>query len=61
MKLTDLFRKFVSSEEALATTEYAIMLALIVLACVGSISGVGGKVADVFTRLDSGLPTCIAE
>ena len=57
MKLIHLFQSFLEEEQAVTTNEYAIMLALIVLAAVGSISSVGTKVGDVFTTLDNGLPT----
>jgi Flp pilus assembly pilin Flp len=48
---------FWKSEDGPTVTEYAIMLALIVLAAVGAIGGVGYKVDGVFTTLDSSLPT----
>jgi Flp pilus assembly pilin Flp len=33
------------------------MLALIVIVCIGAITGIGQKVDAVFTSVDNGLPT----
>ena len=49
-------RAFLSSERAVSTTEYAIMLALIVLVAVGAISGIGLTVRDTYLGLDNNLP-----
>ncbi len=48
-------RSFLSSEEGPTGTEYAFMLALIVVVCVGAISGLGGSVANAYSTLDAGL------
>ena len=48
---------FLWAEDGPTVTEYAIMLALIVLACVAAIGGIGLKASTTFTTLDSGLPT----
>ena len=47
--------KLLVSEEGPTTTEYAVMLALIVLVSVSAISGIGVKVSDVFASVDSGV------
>ena len=52
--------RFFTSEDGPTTTEYAVMLALIVLVSVGAISGIGAKVESVFTNIDNGLPTASA-
>jgi len=44
-----------SGEDAVAVTEYAIMLALIVLVAVGAISGLGTSVSQAFATLDAGI------
>lgn len=49
--------EFLVSESGPSATEYAIMLALIVLVAVGAISGLGFKIDSTFTTLDGGLPT----
>ena len=46
---------FCVSEDGLTTTEYAIMLALIVLVALTAISGMSMKVDGVFTTIGSGL------
>ncbi len=46
-------RTFLSTERAVSTTEYAIMLALIVLVAVGAISGIGLAVRDTYFGLDN--------
>ena len=48
--------RFFRSEDGPTTTEYAVMLALIVIVAIGAISGIGVKVSDIFVALDNGLP-----
>ena len=50
-------RVFLVSEEGPTVTEYAVMLALIVVVCIAAISGIGNTVSNVFTNVDAGLPT----
>ena len=50
-------KRFLTSEEGPTTTEYAVMLALIIFVCLAAISSIGGTVRDMFTGLDSGLPS----
>ena len=50
-------RRFLTSEAGPTATEYAVMLALIVIVAIGAISGIGVKVDSVFTSVDNGLPT----
>lgn len=57
MKFVAHAQRFLVSEAGPTTTEYAVMLALIILVAVGAISGMGSKISDVFTGVDSGLPT----
>lgn len=47
--------RFMVEEEGAAATEYAFMLALIVVAAVSAINGVGQKVDGVFTTLENGV------
>ncbi len=44
-------------EDGPTATEYAVMLALIIMVCLGAISGIGNTVSNIFTNVDSGLPT----
>jgi pilus assembly protein Flp/PilA len=48
---------FFVSEEGPTATEYAVMLALIVMVCLGAITGIGQTVSTIFTNVDAGLPT----
>ena len=49
--------RFLKSEEGPTATEYAVMLALIIMVALGAITGIGAKVETMFTNLDSQLPT----
>ena len=48
---------FLSSEDGPTATEYAVMLALIIMVCIGAITGIGTTVSGIFTNLDGALPT----
>jgi len=50
-------KDFLRSEEGPTATEYAVMLALIIVAAIGSIQLVGDKVSDTFTNVEAQLPT----
>ena len=50
-------RSFFRSEDGPTATEYAVMLALIILICMASILLIGGKVRSIFANLEAGLPT----
>lgn len=57
MTPTQRIRAFLQDESGPTTTEYAVMLALIIAICIGAISGIGNTLDTVFTNLDSSLPT----
>ncbi len=44
-------RRFLNDEDAVAATEYAIMLGLIVIAAFAAISMIGEKAEAIFTKL----------
>ena len=48
---------FLKSEDGPTATEYAVMLALIIIVALGAITGIGQTVDTVFTNVDNGLPT----
>ncbi len=48
-------REFCVSTEGPTATEYAIMLALIILVAVGAISGIGSKASSVFSAVDGSI------
>ena len=50
-------RHFLKSEAGPTATEYAVMLALIIMVALGAISGIGQTVEGIFTNIDNGLPT----
>lgn len=50
-------RDFLVSEDGPTATEYAVMLALIIMVCLGAITGIGQTVDTIFTNVDAGLPT----
>ncbi len=49
-------REFLKSEDGPTATEYAVMLALIIIIALGAISALGTKVSTVFTNIESNLP-----
>jgi len=49
-------KKFIREEDGPTATEYAVMLALIIVVSILAITGLGTKVAAVFTSVDGSLP-----
>ncbi len=49
-------KRFLTSEDGPTTTEYAIMLALIVLTALAGIIGIGQAVDTTFATMDGSLP-----
>ncbi len=52
----NLIKKFLQSEDGPTAVEYAVMLALIVVVCIGTISAVGTKVNTSFNATKTALP-----
>ena len=52
----NLLKKFLTSEDGPTAVEYAVMLALIVVVCIGTISAVGTKVNTSFNATKTALP-----
>ena len=50
------FKKFIKDENGLETVEYAIIAGLIVVGTIVTITAIGGKVATVFTSLNTADP-----
>ncbi|MDO8630442.1 MAG: Flp family type IVb pilin [Phycisphaerales bacterium] len=48
---------FLKSEDGPTATEYAVMLALIIIVALGAITGLGTTVDTIFTNVDTSLPT----
>ena len=53
----DTLKRFVISEDGPTATEYAVMLALIIIVCLGAITGLGTTVSSIFSNVDAALPT----
>jgi pilus assembly protein Flp/PilA len=47
---------FLRDEEGATATEYAVMLALIIVIALGAISALGSKVSDTFADVESAMP-----
>jgi pilus assembly protein Flp/PilA len=50
-------KTFLQSEDGPTATEYAVMLALIIIVALGAITGLGTTVETIFTDVDTALPT----
>ena len=48
-------QRFLTSEDGPTAVEYAVMLALILVACITAVTALGGKVNDTFVKVDTGL------
>jgi len=54
--MKDLFARFVRDDEGQDLIEYGLLAGLITTALVGFIGGIGVKVLDYFTDLNTALP-----
>jgi pilus assembly protein Flp/PilA len=54
--LVSRMKAFLVSEDGPTATEYAVMLALIIIACLAAVQILGAKVTQVFTDVNAGLP-----
>lgn len=50
-------KSFLASEDGPTATEYAVMLALIIIVAMAGITLLGEKVNTIFTNVEAGLPT----
>jgi pilus assembly protein Flp/PilA len=48
--------RFLAAEDGPTAVEYAVMLALIIVVCVGAVTTVGGKTGSSFTNTGSRYP-----
>ena len=53
----NLAKSFLKSEDGPTATEYAVMLALIIIVALGAITGLGTTVSTIFGNVDTSLPT----
>ncbi len=49
-------RNFLKSEDGPTATEYAVMLALIIIVALAAITLLGTRVSGIFSRVQSSLP-----
>jgi len=49
-------KSFLRDEEGATATEYAVMLALIIVIALGAISALGQKVSSTFTQVENTIP-----
>ncbi len=49
-------KRFVKEENGPTATEYAVMLALIIIVALAAIGALGSKVNTIFTNVESSLP-----
>ena len=56
MDLINRLRAFVRNEEGQDLLEYALLIALIALVCVGAVALAGTKVSQVFTNIAGAIP-----
>lgn len=54
--MKNLVTRFIKSEDGPTATEYAVMLALIIIVALGAITLLGNKVNTIFTNVESTLP-----
>jgi pilus assembly protein Flp/PilA len=50
-------KRFLASEDGPTATEYAVMLALIIVVALGAITALGSKVSTTFSNISTALPT----
>ncbi len=51
-----LIRNFWRGEEAASLVEYALLVALIALACILAVTAAGGQIAAIFNYIANNLP-----
>jgi pilus assembly protein Flp/PilA len=54
--MLNFFKRFWSEEEGATATEYAVMLALIIVIALGAISALGTKVSATFADIEAAMP-----
>lgn len=59
--LKERVKSFLVSEDGPTATEYAVMLALIIVVALTAISTLGEKVDEIFTTIESDLDSAIPE
>jgi pilus assembly protein Flp/PilA len=55
LAFTNRVQRFLTSEDGPTAVEYAVMLALIIVACIGIVTTLGTSVSSTFSATNSGL------
>ena len=55
-QLINRFKNFIREDDGATATEYAVMLALIIVIALGAISALGTKVSGTFANIESQMP-----
>jgi len=55
-KLMNRVKAFIREDDGATATEYAVMLALIIVIALGAISALGDKVSQTFADIESNMP-----
>jgi len=53
--MMDMVKKLYNDEEGATMVEYALMVALIAIACIVAVQALGGKVGTKFNTINTGL------
>ncbi len=53
-RMLEWLRRFGAEESGATATEYAVMIALIVLVAIGAVSALGTKVSSIFVTAEQG-------
>lgn len=56
-RVANLVKRFVADTDGPTATEYAVMLALIIMVAIVAVSSLGTKVSQIFSAVDSTLTT----
>ena len=52
----NVFKRFIQSEDGPTATEYAVMLALIIIVALTAVTTLGQKVNTIFTSINTKMP-----
>ena len=55
MGIKNFFKRFIQEEEGATAVEYAVMIVLIIVVCLGVITLLGGEVKDAFSTVAESL------
>jgi pilus assembly protein Flp/PilA len=56
-RLTESLKRFLASDDGPTAVEYAVMLALIIVVCIGAITTLGGNANQTFTSVGNAIGT----